>query len=164
MFERKIIYPAVSPNLDGFKAHMRLTSADFDETLRLNLGAAISSAEHFIGRMISLSDITQISHFAKEVELEAGDCVELTSVQVDGAEITSGRYTLTGTAVTFADGVTGDVVQIKYKAGMLNPAPDIIAAVYLHAGYMFNNPVDTVETLPKASTNLLRPYRRWGLK
>lgn len=164
MFERKIIYPAVSPNLDGFRAHMRLTNGNFDETLALNLAAAISSAEHFIGRMISLSNITQISSFATEIELEAGDCTQLVSVMIDGVEVEASDYTFNGTSVKFKDGVTGDVVSLSYQAGMLNPAPDIIAAVYLHAGYMFNNPVDTVETLQKASTNLLRPYRRWEVR
>lgn len=164
MFERKIIYPAVSPNLDGFRAHMRLTNGNFDETLALNLAAAVSSAEHFIGRMISLSNITQISPFKTEIELEAGDCTQLDSVMIDGVEVASTDYTFTGAAIKFAKDVTGDVVSLSYRAGMTNPAPDIIAAVYLHAGYMFNNPVDTVETLPKASTNLLRPYRRWELK
>ena len=164
MFERKIIYPAVSPNLDGFRAHMRLTNGNFDETLALNLAAAISSAEHFIGRMISLSNITQISSFATEIELEAGDCTQLVSVKIDGVEVEASDYTFNGTSVKFHDGKTGDVVSLSYQAGMKNPAPDIIAAVYLHAGYMFNNPVDTVETLPKASTNLLRPYRRWEVR
>ncbi|NLZ20297.1 MAG: hypothetical protein GXY24_08600, partial [Bacteroidales bacterium] len=41
---------------------------------------------------------------------------------------------------------------------------DIKAAVLLHAAALFNNPVDSVETLPKASSRLLDPYRTWQWK
>jgi hypothetical protein len=34
-------------------------------------------------------------------------------------------------------------------------------AVMLIAAAMFNNPIDSVEQLPKASQMLLRPYRQW---
>ena len=37
------------------------------------------------------------------------------------------------------------------------------AAILMHAASLFNNPTDSVEVLTKASQNLLRPYRSWGL-
>jgi hypothetical protein len=37
------------------------------------------------------------------------------------------------------------------------------AAILLHAASLFNNPTDSVEVLTKASQNLLRPYRSWGM-
>ena len=57
----------------------------------------------------------------------------------------------------------GHEVEITYTAGMKEVPYDIQAAILLHASALFNNPVDSVETLPKASTNLLRPYRLWEL-
>jgi hypothetical protein len=53
---------------------------------------------------------------------------------------------------------------IIYRAGRTEVEYDIRAAILLHAAALFNNPVDSVETLPKASFNLLRPYRNWELK
>lgn len=53
-------------------------------------------------------------------------------------------------------------MEVTYTAGMASVDPDIKAAILLHAAALFNNPVDSVEVLPKASTRLLDPYRTWG--
>ena len=55
-------------------------------------------------------------------------------------------------------------MEVTYTAGMASVDPDIKAAILLHAAALFNNPVDSVEVLPKASTRLLDPYRTWGVK
>ena len=40
---------------------------------------------------------------------------------------------------------------------------DIVSAILLIASSLFSNPMDSVETLPKASSKLLRPYRNYEL-
>jgi len=55
-----------------------------------------------------------------------------------------------------------DAIQIQFKAGYENVK--LIPSVIIHAiimmvGKMVENPVDSVENLPKASTNLLRNVR-----
>ena len=154
-------YGAFEPTLDEFKAHIRMTSYDLDDDLRLKLLAAIRSAEHYIGLVIAQSVFTYTGAYAKTITLEA-PVISVTGVKVDGVALSDGEWSLSGNVLTVL--TEGASMEVTYTAGMASVDPDIKAAILLHAAALFNNPVDSVEVLPKASTRLLDPYRTWGAK
>jgi len=157
------------PSLTELKNNLRISGNDLDTDLTVKLLAAIYNAEHFIGRVIALSVFTLTDKFSPSVDLTKSPLIEVTSVKVDGDTLVSGTdYTVSGNTVTFSDEVCGYVsvgaeIEIKYKAGRTELEPDVKMAILMAASSMFLNPEDHVETLPKASTNLLRPYRNWEL-
>ena len=156
-------YENFQPTLAEFKSHIRLTTTDMDSDLQLKLKGAIRAAEHYIGAIIAQSSFVLTGPFAKTIALE-GPVLGISGVKVDGNSISASNYKQVGDALVFSDDVTGDAVEVDYNAGQENVEPDIKAAILLHAAALFNNPVDSVETLPKASTRLLDPYRTWGVK
>lgn len=162
MTKRDYIFPALDPSLDDFKAHIRVTSDDLDSELTNKLVAAIRSAEHMIGKVIALSRFTFTGSFRSVITFPERPFRSVVSVKVDDVVLSEDRYTVSGRTLVFAEGVTGSTVEVVYKAGMKSVEYDIKAAILLHAAALFANPVDSVETMPKASTNLLRPYRSWG--
>lgn len=154
-------YGTYEPTLDEFKTHIRMTSYDLDDDLRLKLLAAIRSAEHYIGMVIAQSVFTYTGDYAKTLTLEA-PVSGVTRVKVDGVVLSDAEWSLSGNVLTVL--TEGTTMEVTYTAGMASVDPDIKAAILLHAAALFNNPVDSVETLPKASTRLLDPYRTWGVK
>lgn len=154
-------YGNYEPTLEEFKAHIRMTSYDLDTDLRLKLQAAIRSAEHYIGLVIAQSVFTYTGDYAKTLTLEA-PVTGVTGVKVDGVALSDGDWSLSGKTLTVQ--TEGTSMEVTYTAGMASVDPDIKAAILLHAAALFNNPVDSVEVLPKASTRLLDPYRTWGVK
>ena len=110
--------------------------------------------------MIALSDVVESVPFATTVTLGCRPVVSVSSVKVDG-EMTD-AYSVSDGVIVFDSTVSGNSVEISYRAGMEAPDYDIVAAVLMHAAALVNNPVDHVEALPKASQNLLRPYRTYG--
>ena len=154
-------YGNFEPTLDEFKAHIRMTSYDLDVDLRLKLQAAIRSAEHYIGLVIAQSVFTYSGDYAKTLILEA-PVLGVTGVKVNGVDLSNEEWSLSGNILTVL--TEGTSMEVTYTAGMASVDPDIKAAILLHAAALFNNPVDSVEVLPKASTRLLDPYRTWGVK
>ena len=154
-------YGNYEPTLDEFKAHIRITSYDMDADLRLKLQAAIRSAEHYIGLVIAQSVFVYTGDYAKTLTLEA-PVSSVTGVKVDGVSISDDEWSLSGNTLTVL--TEGTSMEVTYSAGMPSVDPDIKAAILLHGAALFNNPVDSVEVLPKASTRLLDPYRTWGVK
>lgn len=154
-------YGTYEPTLDEFKTHIRMTSYDLDDDLRLKLLAAIRSAEHYIGTVIAQSVFTYTGDYAKTLTLEA-PVSGVTRVKVDGVVLSDAEWSLSGNVLTVL--TEGTTMEVTYAAGMASVDPDIKAAILLHAAALFNNPVDSVEVLPKASTRLLDPYRTWGVK
>ena len=153
------------PTLSEFKAHIRLTitTVEMDASLSLQLKAAIRSAEHYIGQIIARSAFVLTDTFAKTVILN-GPVLAVQGVTVAGVEVTSDHYKMKGNVLTLdVEGNADDTLEVRYTAGMEAVDEDIKAAVLLHAAALFNNPVDSVETLPKASSRLLDPYRTWGV-
>lgn len=153
------------PTLSEFKAHVRITMTDAstDAMLELKLKAAIRSAEHYIGQVIATSAFVLRDHFAKSVTLE-GPVTGISSVTVGGSQLSTGDYVLKGNVLHLnVEASETDDLVVNYTAGMQSPDPDIKAAILLHASALFMNPVDSVETLPKASSRLLDPYRSWGV-
>lgn len=154
-------YGAFEPTLAEFKSHIRLTTSDMDTDLQLKLQAAIRSAEHYIGQVIAQSVFTYTGDYVKTLILEA-PVIGVTGVKVDGVALSDGEWSLSGNVLTVL--TEGASMEVTYTAGMASVDPDIKAAILLHAAALFNNPVDSVEVLPKASTRLLDPYRTWGVK
>ncbi len=144
--------------LAGFKSHIRMTGSDLDSELEQKLMAAVNHAEHHIGKVILVSTFDTTVPFANSVTLKAPNTT-ITSLKVDGT--TTSDYSLRGRVLTING--TGEEVNVVYSAGYSVIPDDMKAAIYMHAASLFNNPSDSVETLTKASQNLLRPYRSWGL-
>lgn len=169
MIRRDITDIEFQPSLHELKEHLRILSNDQDDLLMSYLKAAARSAEHHIGRCLETSEFTLMAEFSQSVELPEIDSqyfplMEVLSVEADGQAVPAEHYSVAGGTLTFAEGVTGSTLKIKYKAGGYPVEDDIKAAIKLTASKYFNNPVDSVETLPSVATNLLRPYRRWGQK
>lgn len=158
---RTYLFPVLSPSLCDFKRHLRITSDDLDAELHVKLLAAFNAAEKMIGQVIALSRFTLTESFTRCIPLPSWPLVEVETVSVDGEPVDG--YTTTERCVVLPEGAEGSEVEVTYVAGLQEVPFDMQAAILLHASALFNNPVDSVETLPKASTNLLRPYRHWEL-
>jgi len=146
--------------LEGFKRHIRMTSHDLDADLREKLMAAVQSAEHHIGHIILQSQFVTECDFASTFNLKT-PVVSVAGLEVDGAAVTD--FSVAGRVLTVGSSVSGERMTVTYVAGYDHIPYDMKAAVFMHAATLFNNPTDSVETLAKASRNLLRPYRSWGL-
>lgn len=126
------------------------------------LQAAIESAEHHIGSIIARSEFVYDDWFVRSFDMKGPGC-ELKSVDVDGESLDEAEYTVNRNTLLISQDVTMcEKMTVTYVAGMTQVPFDIKAAVLLIAAKLFNNPVDSVETLPSVAKNLLRPYRSWG--
>ena len=126
------------------------------------LQAAIESAEHHIGSIIARSEFVYDGWFVRSFDMKGPGC-ELKSIDVDGESLDEAEYTVNRNTLLISQDVTMcDKMTVTYIAGMTQVPFDIKAAVLLIAAKLFNNPVDSVETLPSVAKNLLRPYRSWG--
>ena len=161
MIERSYIDTRYQPTLEDLKRHLRITSGDLDEILQPYLLAAINMAEHNIGRVIAVSEMTDRRSFDHAVTLE-GPVLKVVAVRVDEKKINETDWSLEGRDLQVSDQVAGARMEIVYEAGMAQVPFDIKAAIMLMATKLFNNPSDSVEQLPSAAKNLLRPYRTWG--
>ena len=146
--------------LQEFKRHIRMTSDDLDAELNAKLQAAVRSAEHHIGKVILRSEFVTTTDFATSISLKGPNTIVL-ALEVDGAAVTG--WKLSGRVLTLPQGVTGEKMTVTYEAGYVCIPADMKAAILMHAASLFNNPTDSVEVLTKASQNLLRPYRSWGM-
>lgn len=143
--------------LEQLKNHLHMFTDDFDAALELNLRAAIAKAESYINGRIWHGELTESVPFNNSVTVNDPTAV-VTSVKVDGSDVN----------FTFINGVIeveGQGKELTYTAqvGYLPedcPA-DIQMAILMIAAKFFNNPVDSVETLPTASQHLLHPYRNY---
>lgn len=150
------------PSLEDLKRHLRITSDDLDDTLKMYLQAAIESAEHHIGSIIARSEFVYDGWFVRSFDMKGPGC-ELKSVEIDGDVLSAEDYKVSCNTLLISQDVTGcEKMTVTYETGMGQVPFDIKAAVLLIAAKLFNNPVDSVETLPSVAKNLLRPYRRWG--
>ena len=160
MTERNFVGMAEVGLLQEFKRHIRMTSDDLDAELRSKLQAAVYHAEHHIGKVILRSEFIVTVPFASSLTLKAPNPV-VESLEVDGETVTG--WTLEGRVLHVLSNVSGQTMKVTYEAGYECIPPDMKTAILMHAASLFNNPTDSVETLTKASQNLLRPYRSWGL-
>lgn len=145
--------------LAGLKSHLRITSSDFDSSLELLLSAAIELAEKetgciFLPSVITLKDKTVIDTTGYY------PAFEVTSIKIDGADGDSDEVQISGGRV-FVQADEGQKIEVVFDAGYITIPDPVKAAVFLIAAALFNNPSDRVEVLPKASTNILKSFRRW---
>lgn len=143
-------------SLAELKTNLRIVDdTSFDTELQLKLNAAISSASKFIG-----VDLTTIENFS----CSYADSINwiLPSVYYI-SQVVIGQTTLLATEWAYSDGKL-----LIYKEGEFEGETvsvtvayndDIKVAILMHASALFENPVDSVEQLPKASQNMLRQYR-----
>lgn len=150
----------LSELLQDFKQHLRITSCDFDANLLLLLEASLEQAEKETG-CIFLPSLITIK--GKTIINESGfyPAFEATSLFVDGVERDKSDVQIDGGRI-FVQADEGSDIEVAFDAGYLNIPKPVIAAVFLIAAALFNNPVDKIEIMPKASTNLLKSFRRWG--
>ena len=160
MTERTFVSMSANGLLQEFKRHIRMTSDDLDAELYAKLLAAVRHAEHHIGKVILRSEFVETVPFASSYVLKVPNPV-VESLEVDGTEVTG--YGLDGRVLSVPQGVSGEQMTVTYEAGYECIPDDMKAAILMHAASLFNNPTDSVEVLTKASQNLLRPYRSWGL-
>lgn len=166
MTGRDIIDVEMQPSLLEFKQHLRITSSDQDALLMQCLKSALTAAENHIGRYLAKSVFKYVGKFAQTITLERIDenlypLERIVSVKVDGEVMLPTSYTITDDVFSFNADVTGDKMELIYVAGGRYVEHDIKAAILLTASKYYNNPVDSVETLPSVATNLLGSYRRW---
>jgi len=160
MTERTFVSMAATGLLQEFKRHIRMTSDDLDAELYAKLMAAVRHAEHHIGKVILRSEFVSTVPFASSFTLKVpGPVVE--SLEVDGTPVNG--WSVDGRTLYVPSTVTGTTMTVTYEAGYGCIPADMKAAILMHAASLFNNPTDSVEVLTKASQNLLRPYRSWGL-
>lgn len=152
---------AFQPSLEDLKRHLRITSDDLNETLEMYLRAAIESAEHHIGRTIAASEFCYSGWFVRSFEL-AAPFRKIVKIEVDGKVLTEPEYRIDKRTLLLSPEITGESLKVVYQAGMVSVPFDIKAAILLTASKLFNNPVDSVESLPSVAKNLLRPYRTYG--
>ena len=160
MTERTFVDMAANGLLQEFKRHIRMTSDDLDAELYQKMLAAVKHAEHHIGKVILRSEFVVDVPFSNTLTLKVPNPV-VESLEVDGTEVTG--YGLDGRVLSVPQGVSGEQMTVTYEAGYECIPDDMKAAILMHAASLFNNPTDSVEVLTKASQNLLRPYRSWGL-
>ena len=158
MTERTFVDMAANGLLQEFKRHIRMTSDDLDAELYQKMLAAVQHAEHHIGKVILRSEFVVDVPFSNTLTLKVPNPV-VESLEVDG--VATNGYDLDGKTLKVYG--TGTRMTVTYEAGYECLPWDMKAAILMHAASLFNNPTDSVETLPKASQNLLRPYRSWGL-
>ena len=160
MTERTFVSMAATGLLQEFKRHIRMTSDDLDAELYQKMLAAVQNAEHHIGKVILRSEFTETVPFTTTLTLKVPN-TQMVGLEVDGVAVQG--WSLDGRTLYVPSTVTGTTMSVTYEAGYECIPYDMKAAILMHAASLFNNPTDSVEVLTKASQNLLRPYRSWGL-
>ncbi len=154
----------VADCLKRLKGHLRVTADDLDTELRAKLLAAVRSAENQIGTVIVRSSFTGSFDFSSSIYLGA-PLVKVESVGVDGVSLSKGfAVNKRAGTISFDGTVTGAEVAVAWESGLDQIPDDMMAAVLMMAASFFSNPLDSVQSLPNASANLLRPYRHYEVR
>lgn len=156
MIARTIINTDHWANLvDKFRLSARITDNDFDTLAEMHVKAALDSAERETGCLFLQSQLVITTR--EQCVTGIYPIISVASVTLNGEDI---DYTTYDGRIEFDNPDAGEVV-INCVAGYDYPPELVQSAIYLIATRLFTNPMDSVEQLPKASTNLLKQYRRW---
>ena len=145
--------------LEQAKRHLRITSNDFDADISGKLGASITTADNYTGLMLREYEFSVTGDFTRQIKTGIMPIKEA-NVKVDGNEVCDVDWE--DSTVILPDTCNGSEIEIKILTGFDVFPDDITAAILLVTGRLFENPADSVENLPKASSNLLNAYKRWG--
>lgn len=146
--------------LEELKDHLHIVSEDFDSSLQLNIRSAMASAEAFLSRPIARIVNRYSVPFEKTVPLPS-DYDSIEEVMVDGKEV---EFTILNNSLSVGVYEGEELTYCVVYGFTSSSCPaDIKMAIMLTAARFFNNPVDSVEQLPKASTSLLRPHKRYNV-
>lgn len=160
--ERINISEGMPVTLEQLKEHLRITSSDFDSNLTLLLKAAVASAEKYTGQVFQPGSFRFAGNFSGRIKTGVMPITGIASVRVDGNNLDADVVGIQDSVLCFPSDIHGKSVMVEFEAGFPVCPFDVAAAILLTAAKLFENPSDSVEQLPKASTNLLRPYKRWG--
>ncbi len=148
----------ISPvTLEEAKKHLRVTGDEFDDSILSMVEAATSSAENITGLKFRKGTYKVTSEFSRVIHSGLMPILSA-EVKVEGNVIDN--VEVEGSKIVLPD-MQGETVEITIQTGYNLLPYDIRAAILLMTGKLFDNPSDSVENLPKASTNLLKHYRRW---
>lgn len=148
--------------LRDLKSHLRLLDNDFDNQLAMYIRSAITAAENSTGIFIMKEDLSLSYPFSHKIDIREYP-LAISIVNVDGVPLQPEQYRYDGMYLFIDAGVSGKEVTVQATVGYDSIPEDIRMAVLLIAAKFFQSPVDSVENLPKASENLLRPYRRYNV-
>jgi uncharacterized phiE125 gp8 family phage protein len=169
---------ALPVSVDELKQNIGIFHTEKDSILSVYLQSAIDYAERFTGRQLmpAVWEL-QISTFYEYLKISKAPFISPVSIKyydanntlqtlVSGTDfdVCSSNPAIIHLKTEFTLYDRPDALQIRFNAGYANAAsvPAMIkAAIILMAGKMYDNPIDSVENLPKASTNLLKQYRLW---
>lgn len=158
--EREIINTDVV-TLDALKKHLRLLEDEFDTMLSVYLSAAITAAENYTNIIIYKSKLTITLPWSYEIKLPVSSVTSVDEIECDGEIVSTDCYSYRDNTINFTEQLSGDVTISMYAGGDI--PDDIRVAILLHASKLFTTPVDSVETLPTVSKNLLNPYKNWNI-
>lgn len=148
----------ISPvTLEVAKQHLRVIGDEFNDNITGMVEAATSAAEHATGLILRKNTYRVTCDFSLEIYTKLMPIREI-EIKIDGKVVEGVK--VRGSRV-FLPEMTGEAVEMTVQTGYENLPHDIRAAILLIAGKLFDTPSDSVENLPKASTNLLKHYRRW---
>lgn len=178
-----LITPATSQPVavEELKQNIGIFHTAKDDMLLLYIQSAVDYAERYTGRQLmpAVWEL-QMSTFYSYLKISKAPFISLISIKYYDADnvlrtlvadtdfvVCSSDPAIIQFKTEFVLYDRPDALQIRFNAGYANAAavPALIkSAIILMSGKMYDNPIDSVENLPKASTNLLRQYRLWQMQ
>ena len=147
--------------LPGLKKHLRILVNDFDSSLDTLLEAAIADSEDQTGSIFLESEFTLD---VVGLEVDKGGFYPIQSIlsaEKDNISVIEDVITNEG-RVKYVAPEEGNII-IVVKAGYPTIPPAARAAISLIAASLWSTPEDGVRTMPTASSNLLKTFRRWQM-
>jgi len=176
----KLITPATGLviSVADLKPRIGIFHAEKDAALQSYIEAATELAERFTGlQLLSATWELQLSAYQYEIPLKHGPVTAISSVKYFDASntekpIDKDDYTKIVSLINVEQSIVWlkenpslaerpDAIKIQFTSGYATgKVPSgIINAICLIASALYQNPIDSVENLPKSSTNILRNYR-----
>lgn len=169
-------------SVSDMKKHLRVSGSSEDSLIEVYIRAATRHAENHTRLMFAMGTVTQV--FTRPTTLTSiqflslgiGNAVTVTDISCNTLDnslfdnaVTSDYTLLLGTnkprvyapnGLTFENDVTPYQISVTYTAGNATGATpkDIIVAIMLICGDMYENRMDSVKQLPTAAEVLLSSY------